>query len=99
VTPLPLEQLAAHPTGGIRRAAAYSWGRQAILDPDVAKHLARDTHVPVRAQIAHALRAVDDDRRYAKLLNDLREDVSYAVRQAATSAVVHRRDSVRSSAR
>jgi len=101
VTPLPLEHLAAHPAVAVRRAAAYSWGQQSTPDPTVAEQLVRDPHATVRLQIAHALRSVDNDAdlRYRQLLDDLREDVSYAVRHAATPAAIHRSDAVRSPAR
>jgi hypothetical protein len=91
VTPLPLEQLATHPAVAVRRAAAYSWGRQSTPDPVVAEQLVRDPHATVRLQIARALRYVDNDAnpRYRQLLDDLRQDVSYAVRHAAALTPKH----------
>jgi hypothetical protein len=92
---LLLEQLAAHPSTAVRRAAAYCWGRQIVRGWSVARQLVRDPEATVRLRIARALNSVDDqpDSTRRQLLDELGQDISYTVRLAAAApAVSHRTD-------
>jgi hypothetical protein len=97
VTPLPLEQLAAHPSTAVRRAAAHCWGRQIVRDWSVARQLVRDPEATVRLRIARALNSVDNQPDFTsrQLLDELRQDTSYTVRRAAAAPAVSHRTGLR----
>ncbi|MFZ2178236.1 MAG: hypothetical protein WAW17_30275, partial [Rhodococcus sp. (in: high G+C Gram-positive bacteria)] len=83
---IPWRELAQSPDSRMRRLAAALTTSQPAIEIEIAQHLARDTSIGVRVELAVAVSKLTDRTEETTSLREiLRQDHSYRVRNAVTA--------------